>query len=108
MQPLSAFVTGENIRRRITLWMSDMQSGAGRVGEHIENVVFWQFAGWRLAVALSKRMVGWDRFIRVPGAKSLLALPMTLPFGLDQMKRILSACHKRGNIAKSNAGNNRG
>ena len=85
-----------------------MKSGPRRVGEHVQNVVFQQFAWLRLAMPLSKWMAAWHHFIRIPCAKSLLALPMTLPFGLDQMKRILSACHKRRNIAKSDAGNNRG
>src|SRR6267142_6517009 len=108
MQSLRSFVPREYIRRRVALRMPNMKSGPRRVGEHVEDVVFWEFARGRLAVALSKWMTDWHHFIRVPGAKSLLALPMALPFGLDQMKRILSACHKRGNIAKSNAGNNRG
>src|SRR5262245_25898366 len=49
-------------------------------------------------------MIGWRPFSRIPGAKSTFLVPMLLPFGLDQVKRILfaSRCHKarqyRGNM----------
>jgi hypothetical protein len=42
-------------------------------------------------------MGGRNRFIGIPGAKRLLRLPLSLPFRLNEMKRILPAsqCHIR-------------
>src|SRR4029077_3531596 len=102
------FVTRENVCRGITFRMAHMEAFSRRVGEHIENVVFRQLVRRGLAMTLSEGVAAGHRFIRIPGAKSLFALPMALPFGLDQMKRILSACHKRGNIAESDGRNNVG
>src|SRR5262249_19607196 len=75
IQSLGAFVAGKYVRRSVAFRVADVQAGAGRVGEHVEDVVFLQFAGRGLAMALSEGMAGWHCFIRIPCAKSLLALP---------------------------------
>ena len=53
-------------------------------------------------MALREGMAERQGFTGVPGAKSLLLLPVALPLGLEQMKGVLSASgrHKRGNIAE--------
>ena len=53
-----------------------MKTFSRRVGEHVEDVVFRQFARRGLPMALSERMARRHRFIRIPCAKSLFALPM--------------------------------
>jgi hypothetical protein len=44
----------------------------------------------------------------IKGAEGLVLIPMLLPFGLDEMKRILSAsgCHKPQTIAEMGMGDN--
>jgi hypothetical protein len=88
--------------------MADVQPRAGGVGKHVENVKFRrQFgSGGFLSsqpVALGKRVSGRDGFPRVESAKSLLLIPELLPFGLNQMKRILSAAagHRRMILRKA-------
>ena len=46
----------------------------------------------------------------IEGAKRLLLLPSLLPFGFDQMKRILSATarHRAGDSTRKSGGLNRG
>ena len=96
--------------------MADVQTRAARVGEHVEDVILGrQLGGGRgLALQLMPHREGMalrQLFAGVPGAKGLLPVPGGLPFGLDQVKRILSAadCHRfailgecgsRGNVEK--------
>jgi hypothetical protein len=47
-------------------------------------------------MAPGKRVPVRERFARIEGAKGLLFVPKLLPFGLDQMKRILSAAARHG------------
>ena len=87
--------------------MADVQAGAGWIREHVENVGFRDLLRFEVFVPLCEWMLGIDFLAGIPGAKCLLRLPMLLPFGFDQMKRILSAsCHKPGNIAKMKGTNN--
>jgi hypothetical protein len=48
-------------------------------------------------LALGKRVPVRKDFTRIKGAKGLLFVPELLPFGLDQMKRILSATARHRN-----------
>jgi hypothetical protein len=61
-----------------------------------------------LWVALRKAVVGGHRLARIPRAKRLVLVPLVLPLGLNQVKRILPAseCHKRGIIAESRGTDN--
>src|ERR1039458_4147838 len=110
MQPmtaLGAFVSRENIRGGVTFRMADVQSRAGGIGKHVEDVKF----GWQLRcghpagkmMASGKRMPVRKDFARIKGAKSLLFVPKLLPFRFDQMKRILSAAagHRRMILRKA-------
>ena len=56
-----------------------------------------------LGMALGKRMVGGNGFARVPGAKSLLLLPLAAATWVrsDETDTACVRCHKRGNIAES-------
>ena len=98
-----AAVTGQNVRGGVAFRMPDVQPRAGRVGEHVEDVELGQLLRLGLAVALGEGMACGRHFARVPGAKSLLLVPLALPFGFDQVERILSAsgCHKPETIAES-------
>ena len=95
MEALRAFVAGEDVGGGVALRMADMQAGARRVGEHVEDVELGELLRAGRGVALGERMAGGHGFAGVPGAKSLLLVPVALPLGFDQMKRILSAsgCH---------------
>ena len=100
MQNIETFgapVSGQNIGGGIALWMADVQSRAGRVGEHVQDIIFRrQLRCGNLAgnvVALRKRMTGRNFFIGIKSTKTLLLFPKLLPLRLNQMKRILSA-HK--------------
>jgi hypothetical protein len=101
VQTLGAFVARENIRGGVTLRMADVQARAGRIRKHVENVKFGrQLRGGHLAgklVAPGKRVPVRKDFARIKRAKGLLFVPKLLPFGLDQMKRILSATARHRN-----------
>src|SRR5258707_439231 len=71
--------------------MPHMEARARRVGEHVEDVELGQSFGRRLAVPYSERMSRGRHFAWIPGAKRLLLVPVALPLGFDQMKRILPA-----------------
>jgi hypothetical protein len=44
-----------------------------------------------LRMALRKWVRGGNALLRIPRPKSVLLVPVALPFGFDQVKRILSA-----------------
>ncbi len=100
---LGAMIAGDDVGRGVTLGMTDVQTGPGRVGEHVERVEL----GRELAVGVPRGegVLGGDFLAGVPGAKGLLLVPEALPFGLDDMKGILSASdrHKRGIMQKGDA-----
>ena len=76
-------VARQDVSRGVPLGMADVEAGAGRVGEHVENVVFGQAFGASIGVTLREWMGSGNRFARVPGAKSLFLFPSSLPFRLD-------------------------
>ena len=60
-----AFETAPDIRRRIAFRMADVETGAGWIGEHVENVEFF------------------PRLVAVHGLEGFVFLPEGLPFGFD-------------------------
>ena len=107
----SAPVAGEDIRGGVAFRMTDMESGAGRIGEHVEDVELGRQVerggGFVLqSMALAKWMSRGDAFTGRPGPESGLDVPLLLPFGLDQMKRVLPARarHKGGLCARAEVG----
>src|SRR5208283_3440935 len=110
-----ATVAGENVRRRVTFRVPDVQTRAARIRKHVEDVKLrWQclrmgnFAGKIMAHA--KRMPRRHGFSGIERAECLLLVPNLLPLGFDQMKRILpaAACHRATDATRKNAGFNRG
>ena len=109
-----AAVARQNIRGGVTFRMADVQARAAGIGEHVEDVKLGRqlrrghFAGklWRWANGCAAR----DFLARIEGAKSLLLVPNLLPFGLDQMKRILSAAarHRTSILPETESRGNRG
>ena len=57
-------------------------------------------------MSLSEGVAWRDDLAGVPSAKSLLLFPMALPFGFNQVERVLSAscCHGRGILRKERGG----
>src|SRR6476659_10059537 len=55
-------------------------------------------------MALGEGVRRGDGFAGIPGAKSLLAIPLGLPFGLDEMKRILPARTRHAGYYPKNRG----
>src|ERR1035441_9797591 len=101
-------IAGENVRGGVAFGVADVQSRARRVGEHVEDVELGHLFRSGVAVAFCKAMVGGHSLAGIPRAKRLLLVPLVLPLGLDQMKRILPAseCHKRGIIAENRSTDN--
>jgi len=64
-----------------------VQAGAGRIGEHVEDINF----GRQLLVPLGKGMAIGDSLAGVPGSKGFVCLPSGLPFRFDQIEWILLA-----------------
>ena len=92
---LGALVAGEDVGGGVAFRVANVEARAGWVGEHVEDVKLRRglaagHHGFR-AVSLSERMTFGNHFAGVPGAKSLLVVPVLLPFGFDQVKRILPA-----------------
>jgi hypothetical protein len=110
MIPLGAAISGEDVGGGVTFGMADVQARAGRVGEHVEDVVFAGelFGGDGFipqSVPLAERVVGRDGFAGVPGAEELVISPVLLPFGFDEMERIRPACAEhRGGVSGNRAG----
>src|ERR1035437_9646461 len=98
-----AAIAGEDVRGGIAFRVTDMQPRARRVREHVEDIELGPLVRFGLRVALRKAMIGGHRFARIPCPKCLVLIPMVLPLGFNQVKRILPAseCHKRRNIAES-------
>src|ERR1700761_6017736 len=95
VQSLCTTIPRQNIRGRITLRMSHMQSRAAWIRKHVENVKLRRqrlrlrnFAGQ--VMPDPKRMVRRDGVARIESAKSLPFVPGLLPFGFDEMKWVLS------------------
>ena len=92
----------EDVGGGVALGVADVEAGAGGIREHVEDVELPRglAAGDLLgaqrirAVTLGKRVASRQLVARVPGAEGLLAFPELLPFGLDEMKRILPARHR--------------
>ena len=40
VEPFRALVTGEDVGRSVTLWMTNMQTRARRIREHVEDIEF--------------------------------------------------------------------
>ena len=91
-----AAVAGEDIGGGVAFGVADVQSGPGRVGEHVEDVVLLRQA----RVPLPERVPRGNCFPRIPCPERLLLFPVLLPFRLNQVKWILLARtrHKAGNI----------
>ena len=102
VQALCALIPRQNIRRGVPLGMADVQAGARRIRKHVEDVEFGHLLWLELLMSSRKRMLCRNTLTGIPGAKSLLLIPVSLPLGFDQVKWILTAsrCHRRGNIAK--------
>ena len=91
-----AAVTREDVRGGVAFRMADVQARAGRVGEHVEDVVFRRELRCSClfpfqTVALREGMIAWQRFAGIKCAKRLTFVPDFLPLRFDQMKRILPA-----------------
>ncbi len=84
--------------------MADVQSRAGRVGEHVKYIILRRKPGGGdgavQAVPFGERVFGWNCLSRVPGAEGLLSIPKMLPFGLDQMKWILFPHRSESHFAR--------
>src|SRR5947208_458457 len=107
MEALRAFVAGEDIGGGIAFRMTYVQARARGVWKHVEDVELGDLLWRRIGMALGEGMSFGDGFPRIPGAESLLLIPMALPLGFDEMEWILAAstCHKGGNIAENASGN---
>src|SRR5579883_1989237 len=87
--------------------MADVQPCARRVREHVQDIELRYGFGRDVGMTLGEWVGRRDFLTRVPRPERLLAIPMRLPFGLNQMKRILTAsCHKPANIGENRPGNN--
>jgi hypothetical protein len=90
-----AAVAGEDVGSGVTFRMADMQAGAGRIRKHVQEIIFGrQLTGGdsaAQAVTLREGMFRGHRLARVPGAKGSLGVPKVLPFGFDEMERVLSS-----------------
>ena len=73
--PAESLVPRDNVRGRITFRVSHVQTGAARVGKHVEHVEFW-LGGIEILLARVGRM------------ESLLLLPNGLPFGVELIEGI--------------------
>jgi hypothetical protein len=76
--------------------MTDVKTGARGVGEHVEDVELGREisrcdGGSFDRVTARKGMIARRGFARVPRPEGLVFLPISLPFWLDQMERILPA-----------------
>src|SRR5208283_4288893 len=63
-------VAGHDVRRCVTLRMPNMQAGAGRIGKHVEHIVFRP-----------------RRVVQRP--ERLICLPEGLPMGFDLLKAVV-------------------
>src|SRR3712207_745717 len=70
-----ALVARDDVRRRVTLRVPDMQSGAARVGEHVQDVELW-------LRRIEARLAGVGR------VKGALLIPDRLPLRLDDIEGI--------------------
>ena len=100
-------IAGKNVRGGVTLGMPDVQSRAGRVGEHVENVKLLRelrgSCGFSCQImANSKWMPVRHGVAGIERAESLLLLPGLLPLGFDEMEWVLSAAarHKAGSLRR--------
>ena len=101
-------IAGQNIGGGVAFGVAHMQPRPRRIGEHIKDIKLGELLRPRRCMALSKGMAGRHAFPRVPRAEGRALIPLALPFGLNQMKRILpsSGCHKPGNIAENGQADN--
>src|SRR5437867_10923195 len=96
VKTLGTLVARQNVRGGVAFGMPVVQSGAGRVREHVEDVVcrreLIRARGFSFEmVAPGERVSLWNHIAGIPRAKSLLVVPDFLPLRLDQVKRILFA-----------------
>ncbi|MFZ1071835.1 MAG: hypothetical protein WAO21_00220 [Verrucomicrobiia bacterium] len=104
MKTLRALVAGEDVGGGVAFRVADVQTRAARIWKHVKDVKFGRqlrrghFSG--KLMALGKRVPVRQDVARIKRAKGLLFVPKLLPFGLDQMKRILPAAarHRTGNL----------
>src|SRR5690348_15037303 len=75
VETATAFVARENIRSGVALRMTHVQSGAARIGEHVQHV----------KLRLARIEV---RLTRVRCVKQLFLFPDPLPFRLDRVEGI--------------------
>ena len=114
VKALCAAVSRQNVGSGVAFRVTDVQTFAGRVGEHVEDVEFRrQLLGARRfsleTVPFRKRVSVRNCVARIPGAEGLLIVPYFLPFRLDQMERILSAAARhKGGILRKVAGQGNG
>ena len=87
---LHSEIARRNIRGGVAFRMPHVQPRAGGVWKHIEDVIFLDRLGRHIAMAHGKGMLRRRGVAGVKGTKCLLRLPVLLPAGLDQVKRILS------------------
>jgi hypothetical protein len=87
-------ISGKDVRGGITLGMTDVEAGAGGVGEHIEDIELWgQFGGSGpfsgQLMPLSEGMLFWDEVSWVKGPKDFQLVPDLLPLRFHNVKWIL-------------------
>src|SRR5688572_10029789 len=110
IESASAPIAGEDVGGGVTLRMPDVQARAAGIRKHVQNVKLGgQLVGSRLLsgapVPQTERMSLRDDIAGIERAKCLLFVPNLLPFGFNQMKRVLSAtaCHRARDDAESAA-----
>jgi len=113
VKPLGALVAGQNVRGGVAFGMPDVQAGARRVREHVEDVMFRRkllgIHGFCFeTMAPGERVFPWNYVARIPRSKGLLFVPDFLPLRLDQVKRVLfaTARHRDEILKKATAQSN--
>ena len=105
LKPQRAAVAGEDVRGGVAFRMADVQPGAARVGEHVEDVELGQLLAaaacqpWRWA----KGWLGGNGLARVPRAESLLLRPSAAATWArsDETDTVCAARHKAANIGET-------
>src|SRR5262249_11532439 len=85
-----AAVARKNVGRGISLRVTYVQAGSGRVGKHVQNIIFRNLCEIGRPVPLGKTMLRRNGILWIPGMETLAFVPYPLPSGLNQIKWILS------------------
>jgi hypothetical protein len=96
MKAAGATVSGEDVGGRVAFRMADVETGAGGVGEHVEDIELGgeigRCEGGSLkSVTACEGMIARRGIAWIPRPEGLIFFPIPLPLRLDQMERILPA-----------------